>query len=73
MTDHIIPCIKNKCILYPACKSKQTINCSLLLEYFFSLSMEMIGYSHKWIIVEKDFPNLEVINTTNGELGLKKQ
>lgn len=30
----MIPCVKNKCICYPACKSKHVIDCPDLLKYY---------------------------------------
>jgi len=35
--DKKIPCIKNKCILFPVCRNKYIIKCSILEEYFISL------------------------------------
>jgi len=29
-----IPCIKNKCLMFPACKSKQVIACPDLMAYY---------------------------------------
>ena len=31
-----LPCIKNKCILYPTCKHKAVVNCELLFNWIAS-------------------------------------
>lgn len=57
-----IPCIKNKCILYPVCKSKQVINCVDLESYFIS-SLQTIGYDYNvvWNKITKSIPQLYTI------------
>ena len=55
-----IPCIENKCLLYPVCRYKKFIVCTPLREYCYEVSQ-----THKidndqdiWTILYSSFPNL---------------
>ena len=39
----MIPCIKDKCLKYPACQNKRQIGCKVLKQYFDKLFLEQKG------------------------------
>lgn len=49
----MIPCIKDKCLKYPVCKSKILIDCSLLRDHY-RLIIE-------WNDLHEYFPNLKTL------------
>ena len=59
----MIPCIKNKCILYPTCIDKVEIECSDLEEYFNELYIAYEDFkdtiSEIWKTINKTYPNLK--------------
>ena len=58
-----LPCIKDKCILYPVCKNKKAIICDLLTEYMFKeLNGKEMHSNAIWQYLSNHFPNLMSIN-----------
>jgi len=55
-----IPCQDNKCLKYPACRSKKSIYCRPLLKRFRDIEEE--GSWSAWEIMRIYFPNLMYIN-----------
>jgi len=55
----ILPCIKNKCLKYPACKNKQFITCTPLREYCNEIAQTYAEEGQDiWTMLYIDFPNL---------------
>jgi len=74
-----IPCIKNSCLKYPVCKTKNTIKCDLLNEYIISKIMEMKrlrqyndGEHLKWWIKNLNpyLPNLTYVDNEPHNKGM---
>ena len=66
----MIPCKENKCLLYPACQNKTTIDCGVLNEYhydtFHRLSVDQAyaaALEDAWDHIHKHFPNVTSIRT----------
>ena len=65
---HVInefPCLKNKCLVYPACKDKPIIKCHDLEDYYYILEKtygDKYNYTvrkqHAWLIIRSVFPKL---------------
>ena len=55
----IIPCVKNKCILYPVCKHKKEIYCDDMYSWYALSSGEEI--SNRWQHIHRTFPNIEAL------------
>jgi len=68
MNTKDIPCIKDKCILLPVCKSKDDIICDNLFDY----SNEMRQYDHDklWTHVKIVLPNIQLIQHPKLPYGL---
>ena len=68
----MIPCKQNKCILYPTCMSKETIQCDLLLIYTNTLRSSLLPDCLNLIslkyemrkILKKDLPALFTVTST---------
>jgi hypothetical protein len=58
-----MPCIKNKCIVYPSCRTRQTVNCHYMYGYFreCEINNEKDHSSYAWDDIHKYFPNLTLI------------
>ena len=54
-----MPCKKDKCILLPVCKSKQTIRCKDLSDYYWYCVW--IG-RNMWVDICRTLPNLNKIS-----------
>lgn len=68
-----LPCIRDKCICYPACRNKESIDCDELAMYFYEYATSMINpYTGKsiWFKICKNLPNLNELKGTH-ECGLK--
>ena len=61
----MIPCIENRCLKLPICKSKESIMCTLLQVYAKS---QEVSHESLWLDVNKIFPNAEVIYDDKGSL-----
>ena len=54
-----IPCVENKCLIFPVCKNKKIIKCDKLIKYIYylliseNINNEFLGYCIIYI-----FPNL---------------
>lgn len=55
-----LPCIKNKCIVYPICMHKKEINCKDLLHWF--RKEDKRHRQSPWGKIEKVFPKLQYID-----------
>ena len=54
----MIPCIEDKCLKYPVCKSKTILDCTLILNYYKLLS----PYSFQvWHTLHEHLPNLKTL------------
>jgi len=71
-----LPCILDKCILFPVCKQKDRIFCNVLINYIDSMYTERYGkkenkqLSHEdfqdvWKLVNEIFPNLTLVDDEN--------
>ena len=62
----MIPCIKNKCILYPVCMSKPVIDCSPLKQFYitnFDPEAQILHEANRlWDLIHKYLPSVSVIN-----------
>jgi hypothetical protein len=62
---NIIPCIKDKCLKYPACRHKKSIKCEALICYYYELYHEIteVKRYHRdiWNIMNEILPNLDNI------------
>lgn len=58
-----LPCIENKCILYPACRSKESIGCKELSQYYKLYMAIHMSYRSReiWFKINKTLPDLEII------------
>ena len=63
-----IPCIEEKCLKYPACKSKDVIKCIPLLRWFTDIRNERkelynfsVRHEAAWIELIVNFPNLSMV------------
>jgi hypothetical protein len=64
-----IPCIKDKCLLLPICKSKETIDCNDLLIWFYEIRRINRPNDMKYIL-KQYYPHLKrlfYINDINEE------
>ena len=61
MTD--IPCIKDKCLLYPVCKNKQEVECEEIRLYYWNLKRGKMHIEsiEIWAIINEDLPRLQMI------------
>ena len=59
----MIPCVKDKCLKYPICKSKEKIDCKLIIEYYKYLTELHDNAVQSWDILYKHFPNLKILVT----------
>lgn len=63
----VCPCVKNKCLLFPICKTKVGIKCPDLTSYhqqlFEEAHKEEVHSKHwdVWYFLHKDLPSLKVI------------
>ena len=57
----MIPCIKNKCLLYPVCKSKVDISCDELESYFVIKVKDDLNYDLTFDQILEYLPALYVI------------
>ena len=58
-----IPCIEDKCILYPICISKFEIECGLLASYYGHESNGAYTSGHEtWDKIQDGLPNLQEIH-----------
>jgi len=55
-----IPCIKDKCLKYPVCKSKRTISCDKLFKYVYTIEHDNYISWQKDRLADK-FPNVKCI------------
>lgn len=57
-----IPCIKNKCLLYPACKNKEEVECEEVRQYYWDLrhGTDLKNYEI-WAIINQNLSHLEMI------------
>ena len=53
-----IPCIKNKCILYPVCKNKEVVSCDILTDW---LKLGEGSVIYRWSLVYKTFTNTHTL------------
>jgi hypothetical protein len=60
MKKPIIPCIKDKCILFPVCRNKEYVTCDTLNDYFIVLYKKS-NYLNTWAYINKFLPNLKSI------------
>lgn len=62
-----VPCIKTKCLLYPACKSKLLIDCEILRAHFDHL---FSSYNSRtvWKSINEELPRLKSIISSEREL-----
>lgn len=60
-----IPCIKNKCILYPVCVSKIDIECDELWQYFRHVQVTNKDDPSAWSIMRMNFPVLNLVYPTS--------
>ena len=54
----LMPCIKDKCLKYPVCKTKRQIRCAILHKYY----MHMVGQTsltgtEAWDYIREGLPN----------------
>ena len=69
MESITIPCVKDKCLKYPICKSRAIIECSPLKEYYMiqigdAEGKQMLDEIDKlWTIIHKYLPSVSVINS----------
>ncbi len=69
----MIPCIKNKCLLFAVCKNKTIIYCEELMAYFESEyrkiddDLNNANRNNFWIDLNKDLPTLTRIFTDYSE------
>ena len=57
----MIPCKRNKCLLYPACRYKSIIYCEILFSYVQSLykgRIDKVSHSNMWLDINKNLINL---------------
>lgn len=66
--DQIIPCLIDKCILFPTCLNKTVIGCSKLVEYVSSLSKDG-KYDEVWNYVNSIFKKLQLLEDEQKENG----
>jgi len=66
ITKQDIPCIKDKCILYPICKFKSDVRCDILKEYTDAIYNELVMNETALVIshrvlstLRQVFPNIE--------------
>ena len=52
------PCIKDKCITYPACKYKSVVECTPLHSYYLSICPSRVETKHAWKMIKEFLPNL---------------
>lgn len=60
MKKSTIPCIKNKCILFPVCRNKEYVTCDILNDYFIEIYRKS-NYLNTWERINKTLPNLKSI------------
>ena len=63
-------CIQNQCLKYPMCKNKKVIRCELLLKFYNDCASNfneppggMYTAPKTWSLLDKYFPNTEVITS----------
>jgi len=61
-----MPCIEQKCLKYPVCRTKKYIICSDLLERFRDIEEE--GSWNVWDIFEEYFPNIITVHPRKEQL-----
>ena len=66
--DIQIPCLTEKCILFPTCLNKTVIGCSKLMEYITSLS-NAGQYDEGWNYVNSIFKKLQLLEDEPKENG----
>lgn len=59
----MIPCIRNKCLLYPACRNREEVECEEIRVYFWQLKHETLHIEHNeiWEMINKYLPKLQMI------------
>ncbi len=62
-----LPCIKNKCLLYPVCKNKQEVSCEELRLHYWNLKRGTLHIEsiEVWAIINEDLPRLQMIGPPN--------
>lgn len=62
----MIPCIEDKCLKFPICKSKVVIDCISLKQFYlnhFDPEAQILDESSRiWSIIHKHLPYVSVIN-----------
>ena len=74
----MIPCKQNKCILYPTCMSKETIQCDLLLIYTNTLRSSLLPDCLNLIslkyemrkILNESLPSLKTVSAGLGSISI---
>jgi len=60
--NHSLPCLTNKCILLPVCKTKLKIECENLTDYYADKTDRTYLSGHEiWDTIEKTLPKLSEI------------
>ena len=63
------PCKKNKCILYPSCIAKETINCIFLRDYYDDMIDKYRPLANRnaktFAIMHEVLPNLKTLRARN--------
>lgn len=66
--DIQVPCLTEKCILFPSCLNKKIIGCSKLVDYVSSLSKEG-KYDEAWNYVNSIFKRLVLLEDETKDNG----
>lgn len=63
-----LPCIRDKCIAYPACRNREEVDCSILYDYYDMYP----NYRAKniWFKICKNLPKLRRIRVSLSEDGM---
>ena len=66
-TSIMIPCKKDKCLLYPSCMNKHNIKCIWMIEYYDSLRHQY-SRSRSWQLIRIQLPNILSMVVNDGVL-----
>ena len=67
----ILPCETEKCLVYPSCKNKRHIQCTLLRDFYVEVHSNVMDHEYStklqtdkiaWKVMHKKFANLQGIS-----------
>ena len=61
----MIPCERDKCLKYPACKQKETISCTELVRYI-NHNNPNLSHHDFWKLINEYLPNVTAFSIEGG-------